>query len=322
MNEHNDLDAAWPESILPPAVRLPRAAVLVQKILAWHPIEADEKPDLIASLKSSENIKGQDLNLEWRRGPVRLALLVGFRKPEDSQTYSLHVRAAILEKPTEMEFEQMKAFFGFVSQVYALMATLTDYFEGRRIVAENAGMGKARVWRYSVPSIKGEGWGILFLDDAGCFAALSDWGDWSHRWPMNGMPEGQGLREFLVDVDDAYLLGKLAPENDYDGEATVLDIKRAIIEYRRDHSGRSESVESKVKARTMWDSLEESEIFDSPHALGEWWPLHGDDMPFIPTECYQTKPNAQAVAFLKRCWPRLKACIKAELEAEKARAAS
>ena len=55
-----------------------------------------------------------------------------------------------------------------------------------------------KVWRYSFPSIKGEGWAIFFLDETGCFAALSDYGDWSYRWNQRGLPEKLTFRHFLL----------------------------------------------------------------------------------------------------------------------------
>ena len=178
-------------------------------------------------------------------------------------------------------------------------------------------MSTVQIWRYWVPNQRPqEGWGVLFLDSVGCFAALSDYGHFSHRWPMAGMSKGVGLRQFLLGCDNGYLLGKFAPEREYDGDSTVEEIKREIIRYRRSHSAPSESEKSRDQAREMWDSLTRSDIAESSHALGEWWPLHGEDLPFIPTECCQTMPNPQAVAFLERCWPRLRECIRAELAAE------
>lgn len=181
-------------------------------------------------------------------------------------------------------------------------------------------MSDVKVWRYSFPSIKGEGWAIFFLDSVGCFAALSDWGDWSYRWNPRGYEEGDGrdFRHFILTCSDDYLLRKLAPQQEYDPEATLQSVKEAIIEWRRDkHSSRKVTRETlpeltpKALARDMWDELRP--MYDNlcdPHQFSRW--MEHTELQDT-TELYCTKFSEQAKIFLQRCMPRLREALKNEL---------
>ena len=181
-------------------------------------------------------------------------------------------------------------------------------------------MSEVKVWRYSFPSIKGEGWAIFFLDSVGCFAALSDWGDWSYRWNPRGYEEGDGrdFRHFIITCGDDYLLRKIAPVQEYDPEATLQSVKEAIIEWRRDRRTTKEDARKTLPelipryvAREMWDEL--SPMYDNlgdSHQFSRW--LENTEISDA-TECYCTKFSEQAKIFLQRCMPRLREAIKNEL---------
>lgn len=157
-------------------------------------------------------------------------------------------------------------------------------------------------WRYSVPNRKGyEGWAILFLDSAGCFAALSDYGDWSYRWNARGFSPDEDIRKFLLRCDDDYLLRKIAPKQEYDSEATQTSIRELILGMRR------EKQLDKEEARYEWDlSSDVSTEFD----FGRW--MQNTDLPEAH-EVYCQKYSEQAKAFLRECMPRLKEAIKNDL---------
>jgi hypothetical protein len=166
----------------------------------------------------------------------------------------------------------------------------------------------AKVWRYHLPSENGEGWAIVFLDSIGCFTALSDWGNYGHRWPEAGWGPGD-FRDFFVRCDDSYVIGKIARSDEYHGERTAKAIKARIIEYRHD------GVFTKQRARREWELLREHDDVYRPEHFALWWDS---------TKIEQAHELAvydfpqQAVAFMKRVMPRLRDAIRADLAREAA----
>lgn len=158
--------------------------------------------------------------------------------------------------------------------------------------------------RYSFPNVNGMGWAIFFLDEAGCFAALSDYGDWSFRWNMRGMAEGESLRKFLLRCDDDYILRKIAPKKEYDNQSTVKAVKETILGMRR------ETQLSAEEAREEWDLIKENSDLDTDYNFWQWCQ---DTKLEDQHELYQTKYSEQAKAFLEKCMPRLKEAIKNDL---------
>lgn len=99
---------------------------------------------------------------------------------------------------------------------------------------------------------------VTICDRTGEFMIRSDWGNYSHWWPMNCRGK-ESLREFIVDADREYLANKFSYEmprdfrEEFDIDATIQEIKRAILEKRR--SGLSEASD----ARYAWDLLNEAD---------------------------------------------------------------
>lgn len=180
-----------------------------------------------------------------------------------------------------------------------MMVTITKPAEVTPPPQSNVG-----VWRYSFPNVNGMGWAIFFIDDAGCFAALSDYGDWSYRWNMRGMPEGKGVREFLLTCDDDYILRKIAPKREYDSEGTVKAVKEFILGMRREQQLTAE------EAREEWDLIDFHEGLDNEY---NFWGWNQDSNLPEKHELYQTRYSLQARAFLEKCMPRLRTAIKNEL---------
>lgn len=158
-----------------------------------------------------------------------------------------------------------------------------------------------KMWRYSLPSIKGEGWAIIFLDETGCFAALSDYGNWSYRWNQRGIPEGTTFRHFLLRCDDDYILRKIAPQQEFDAEKTRNNIKELVLGMRR------ESQLTAGEAREEWENAE------SVNSEYEFWRWH--EYTELPEsgELYSLKYSEEARAFLKHVMPRLRELIKNDL---------
>lgn len=163
---------------------------------------------------------------------------------------------------------------------------------------------EVKVWRYSFPSVKGEGWAIFFLDETGCFAALSDYGDWSYRWSQRGLPEGLTFRHFLLQCDDDYVLRKIAPIQEYDPESTLQGIKETISGMRRERQL------TKEEARDEWELPYMNEGLCDEFQFWNW----AQATELVDThEFYCTKYSAQARAFIRECMPRLREAIKNDL---------
>jgi hypothetical protein len=77
-----------------------------------------------------------------------------------------------------------------------------------------------------------------------------------HWWNSRG-PES--MHRFLVDLNRHYTMGKLFNRRaleEYDEEATKAELRRLIIDYRRDGTWNSE------EARALWDQVEYAESAD------------------------------------------------------------
>lgn len=158
-----------------------------------------------------------------------------------------------------------------------------------------------RTWRYAVPSENLEGGAVLFLDEGGTFAAVSDFGTYGYVWPPVGRT--QGMREFLLRVGDDYLLGKLAPQQVLDEAATC----RAIRKYLADNAAASD-------AEAIREELSLLPERDASFCFEDW----SEETAIEDThELTVYGPHPQARAFIERCWPRLRALIQAQLEAER-----
>jgi hypothetical protein len=165
-------------------------------------------------------------------------------------------------------------------------------------------MSGVKTWRYSVPTLNSlEGWAILFLDNAGCFAALSDYGDWTYRWNARGIAE-KDMRYFILSCDDGYLLQKLNPHKEYDSDATLIAAKELIIGMRRE---RQLDVD---EARNEWISLSDCDSLRTEIDFYRWTEMM--DLGDV-SDLYRTKHSEQARAFLKHCLPRLRMEIKNDL---------
>jgi len=164
-----------------------------------------------------------------------------------------------------------------------------------------------QVWRYSFPNVNNyEGWAIIFLDSAGCFAALSDYGDWSYRWSVLGFAEGEDIRKFLLTCDDDYLLRKLGQgRKEYDPEGTLESAKSAIIEARRDDRW------TKDEARDEWDSLKTHDELRNEFDFGMWY---SNTKVADAGECHQQRYPNQLKAFIKLEMPRLREVLRQELK--------
>lgn len=183
-----------------------------------------------------------------------------------------------------------------------------------------------RTYRYQVPNDRkaGEGWAILFLDSIGCFAALSDWGNYGNRWQDKGWGD-YDFRKFVLEMGDDYLLNKITHGADeYDADETARSIKQAILEARRsgqvrgsahsydDIDGRN-AEGSRLWARLEWDRIEAHGDLYTEEDFNQWSGVTSLEEPWN-YHCRRTPMQAQM--FVKKCMPRLREMIRNEMARE------
>lgn len=167
-----------------------------------------------------------------------------------------------------------------------------------------------KYWRYEIPSIKGEGWGIFTLDSTGGFSCVTDYGNYAFRWTHHGMDD---FRKFFDRNSYSYILNKLhlgsGKTKEIDIAATTENIKKHILEYRRDKSMDEDF------ARSEWDHVINcEEQYDHPQAFFSAWydGTELDDAPEFSIEDYCPDDKALRDILL----PRLTEVIQKELEQE------
>lgn len=81
------------------------------------------------------------------------------------------------------------------------------------------------------------GWIHAYLDDQTCsLLVISDWGSWSHRWSLAGMPDGRTFTEFIMRRDEwSYVANKMCiTRSEWDETASKSSARRSLKHaYRR-----------------------------------------------------------------------------------------
>lgn len=164
-------------------------------------------------------------------------------------------------------------------------------------------MSAVQLWRYSIPSERGEGWAVFVLGSDGYFSACSDWGNYAFFWTSTGCED---FREFLLsaDRDQDYFVSKLSPVRRYSEELTKKSVKCAVLRARR--TGEI----SKHEAQEEWDFIGYSD-FGSEYGFQDW--VHGTKLD-SPWEYGRNEYDRQTVQFVRRCMARLIPLLKADLE--------
>lgn len=96
-----------------------------------------------------------------------------------------------------------------------------------------------RVTCYLSPFI----WGHAYIDpEMGTLLLCTDYGDWTYRWGLSGMPVGVSFLDFIVgamEEDPGYVTRKLMPleaRREFDAEATQKALRRRLAGAgRREH---------------------------------------------------------------------------------------
>lgn len=160
--------------------------------------------------------------------------------------------------------------------------------------------------RYSIPSEKGEGWGVFLIDNTGILTAITDYGNYGHWFSISG-----DMRDFIIGCGDSesYLMGKFGRKSEYDNDRTCDGIKQYILDSRR--SGGL----TKDKARNEWLLLcENNELYDYDDLMA-WYGETTLDVDMSETVYYDFPSDVKA--FVKNLIPRFAVMLTQELEAER-----
>lgn len=163
--------------------------------------------------------------------------------------------------------------------------------------------------RYYIPTLPSglEGWGIFFLDSIGTFTCVTDWGNYAYAWRAFGPAD---FREFLLGINDGYLLSKISVREEYQSDETLVNVKQHLI------ASRVAKDLTRETAREEWELLENCDDLRNEH---DWWRWTsqtelnclGDDGLVV-----YDRPQ-QAKAFVQLLWPRFKDMLRKELAEEK-----
>lgn len=165
-------------------------------------------------------------------------------------------------------------------------------------------MSDIKTWRYVLPNIDSEGWGVVLLDSTGFFAAVSDYGNYAHGWWDSGKKD---FREFFLQAekDANYFLAKLSRDSEFDADTTVQLIKEYILSHRRERRLLQE------EARLEWERADE--LLADYDERG--W-CESTRINYAGEFLRYTFP-ASAKAFVYQLLPRLAAAIAEELKHER-----
>jgi hypothetical protein len=161
-----------------------------------------------------------------------------------------------------------------------------------------------KLLRYSLPNEKGVGWGIFVIGSDGYFSVISDFGNYAYFWTHAGME----FRKFLTQLDWHYVATKISPvqHGPFDGDRTVQNVKRRILELRRRHSL------TKEEADEEWQNADRG--FNSEVDFHLW--LNETTLDDAYELAVRPDFPRNVEDFTKVLFPRFQKVLKDELEAE------
>ena len=155
-------------------------------------------------------------------------------------------------------------------------------------------------------------WWVLFVDErSGCVSVMSDYGDYSHRWPAQWTGFRTTLR-FLATAGDDYLLDKFTYgfESKFDHERTQKLLREDLIERRRE--GRID----RETARAAWDATADVYSADDFRTYVEAHDEAHDGGALYEMACFDKTLGAPTL-FIKEAWPSIRVAIIAQLERDR-----
>lgn len=164
-------------------------------------------------------------------------------------------------------------------------------------------MTKPQLWYYSIPPTEEDrfsGWGMFVLGSNGFFAAVTDYGNYAYKW-TNFEPK-EDFRKFFIECNWDYIRHKIHPAEEYDGDKTLVEVKKEII-YGRRHENMPKAI-----ARQEWERLEYYNDLQDKEDFEGW----ASNTHLGTAEVYElvrTSPPADIRMFGERLLPRLKQAI-------------
>ncbi|MCC2473549.1 hypothetical protein LKL98_21245 [Bacillus pacificus] len=171
-------------------------------------------------------------------------------------------------------------------------------------------MAQTASFRYTVPSVDGEGWGVFLLDQSGVFTAVTDFGNFAHWFSLR---ENESIGEFLLSRRPDQILCKIANEDVVDIKETIKYIKENLLNDRRE--GRFTEAYARAEWKLIEELQEDLEEYSNDVAFQYWY-----DKTHIQFDegFYQYKyPNA-AVRFSNETFVRFQEKLKEDLKGAQA----
>ncbi len=167
------------------------------------------------------------------------------------------------------------------------------------------GNGSKAVRKYDVRDNEGHWIGRFIITDDGYFSTVSEWGNYAFWWTGGG----PCFRRFLAGLrrDSSYMLSKICGREEYDGDATLLNVKKHIVEERR--RGRM----TKEEARHEWDLLRSNSWLESETWIGAWY---NDSKIEDVGQFIMHRYPAQARHFVEKAYPHFARMLLEELALE------
>lgn len=145
---------------------------------------------------------------------------------------------------------------------------------------------------YTLPAVRGAGWGKVILDDSDCMiAVVSDYGNYAYRWSN----VQKDFRRFLCEVSESYLYSKLIVGWDV---TVKYDVGASVVALRKTLADRGDDVPPALMGIVH------------ERALLEW--ADGSDM----EDAYDhlvVLPVPAVMQFCSEFWPRFTRILQAEL---------
>ena len=159
---------------------------------------------------------------------------------------------------------------------------------------------------------------IMIEESSGLLSIQSEYGHFSHYWGTSGRAKGNTFKQELLRFGLDYVQNKLGYNDNlgdwFDFDKTVKEIKRNIVESRKDGS-----IDS-GKARTFWDEINEleegnttSEFGSLIYETGLFEGLYSGDYCSIPII---TGTHPRLEKFMDLIYPIFKAELAKELTLE------
>lgn len=161
-------------------------------------------------------------------------------------------------------------------------------------------MAEIKTYRYTVPSVNGEGWGVFLFDSNGAVTAITDFGNFANQFCL---AEGEDVRKFLIEMRSDQMLCRIARKSDIDEEQTLKDIEEAVLE-QTDESKIKKEKESLAQFRADLEYMP----FEFAHF--DWY--QGTSLDDEDAFLVKKYPSA-AVRFSNETYVRLQEKLKSEL---------